>query len=219
MTLSRAIFLLIACTALIHLRAADQSQLSARELVRKGSDQLIAGEVKESIESFEKAVSIEPKAKPYLWQLGIAYYYAGRFQDGRQLFESHQTVNSSDVENAVWHFLCLARAEGIETARKKLIPISGDTRVPMKEVHNLFTGKNSDDDVLQAANSVNTPSERRNALCYAHLYLALYYEALGDVDKSRDHITKSASDFAQDHYMGKIAKLHSTLRSKPKLPN
>ena len=36
--------------------------------------------------------------------------YAGRYQDCREQFESHRTVNPDDVENAAWHFLCVARA-------------------------------------------------------------------------------------------------------------
>lgn len=198
-----------ACT----MAASAAEEKSARALVQQGSTQLVAGEINESIESFEKAIALEPNARPYLWQLGIAYYYAGRFREGRDLFEAHQTVNSNDVENAVWHFLCTARAENIETARKKLIPISGDARVPMKEIHALFAGSGTENSVLEAASST-AESSRRNAFCYAHLYLALYHEALGKDKESREHIQKAATEFKQDHYMGKIAELHARLRTK-----
>lgn len=204
--------LILVCSYVAFLHAAEEKAASARELVRIGSEQLVAGNVTASIETFEKAIAHEPKTRPYLWQLGIAYYYAGRFQDGRGLFESHQTVNANDVENAVWHFLCVARAEGLETARKKLIPISGDTRVPMKEVHELFSGKGSEEAVLDAASALDKEADRRNALCYAHLYLALYHEARGNGDRSLEHIRKATGDYKQHHYMGKIADLHARLR-------
>jgi lipoprotein NlpI len=207
------LFLLLLCAA---THAASPEQLSARELIRRGSDQLIANQIEDAIKSFEKAVSIEPEAKADLWQLGIAYYYAGHFGDGRDLFALHQTVNSHDVENAVWHFLCVARAEGIDAARKKLIPISGDPRVPMKQVHSLFADKGTEEDVLKAASAEANESNRKNALCYAHLYLGLYHEALGNSDKSLDHLRKAQSDYAQPHYMGQIARLHYQLRTAKK---
>lgn len=196
------------------LWGADASPRPPQELLRQGSEQLVAGEVEASIQTLESLIAQKPDAKPHLWQLGIAYYYTGRFADGRDLFKAHQTVNSADVENAVWHFLCIARIDGVETARKKLIPITGDTRVPMKEVHELFAGTGTTENVLSAASKLPSDRERKNALCYAHLYLALYYEALNDRTRSSVHIEKAASEFKQDHYMGKIAALHKKLRIK-----
>jgi lipoprotein NlpI len=210
-----AIILFLAlCSSAHTLAAAD---LSARDLIRRGSDELIAGEIDKSITSFEEAIAQEPAAKPHLWQLGIAYYYARRFADGRDLFALHQTVNSHDVENAVWHFLCVARADGIDAARKKLIPISGDSRVPMRQLHSLFAGKGNEDEVLKKCEGEPTEAERKNALCYAHLYLGLYNEALGQADKSLDHLRKAQGDYAQTHYMGQVARLHYRLRTEKKL--
>jgi lipoprotein NlpI len=195
--------------------AAEEEPLSARELVRDGSDQLIANEINDAIRSLEKAGSLDSKLKPHLWQLGIAYYYAGRFADGRDLFVLHQTVNSNDVENAVWHFLCVARAEGIDAARKKLVPISGDARVPMKQIHSLFAGKGTENEVLKAA-SAEDDANRKSALFYAHLYLGLYNEAHGNSDKALEHLRKAQSDYARPHYMGQIARLHYQLRTAKK---
>ena len=83
----------------------------------------------------------------------------------------------SDVENGVWHFLCRARANGIEDARAHMLPISGDPRVPMAEIWSLFKGQASVDDVFKAANR-GTGGTLHNQLFYAHLYVGLYYEAL-----------------------------------------
>lgn len=193
--------------------AADSEKPSARESIQQGSEQFFAGKIDASIKSFEQAISLEPKAKAHLWQLGISYYYANRFAEGRDLFQLHQTVNPEDVENAVWHFLCVARLDGIEAARKKLIPISGDTRVPMKQIHALFAGTGPIEDVLKSASAVQDASRRKNALCYAHLYLGLYEEARGNHDKSREHIKKAAEDYRQDHYMGQVARVHHQLRA------
>jgi lipoprotein NlpI len=117
------------------------------------------------------------------------------------------------VENAAWHFICVAKADGVEAARKVLIPISGDARVPMKEVHELFAGKGSEEAVLKAASTGDVAEDvRQNHLCYAHLYLGLYFEALGEKEKAKTHMVKAATDYRMEHYMGKVAQVHVKLR-------
>lgn len=192
---------------------AGQAEESAtpRELLKNAVDLYFAAKPKESVAAFDRLIKLQPDARPALWQRGLALYHAGMFKEGREQFEAHQTVNPNDVENAAWHFICVARAAGVEDAKKHLIPIKGDTRVPMKEVHDLFAGIGTADDVMKAASS-GEESARRDQLCYAHLYLGLYYEALGDAAKAKDHMLKAAIDYKTDHYMGKCAQVHVKLR-------
>ena len=117
---------------------------------QRGTEYFRFGKISEAIADFDRYLALNPKQEPQHWQRGIAYYYAGRFAEGRRQFELHQTVNPNDVENAVWHFLCVARLDGVEKARKALIPIRGDARVPMMQVHALFAGKLKPEDVLAA---------------------------------------------------------------------
>jgi lipoprotein NlpI len=102
----------------------------------------------------------------------------------------------------------------VEKARKSLIPIVGDARIPMKEIHGLFAGSATPEEVLAAATRDPEVLQRRDQLCYAHLYLGLYYEALGEEEKSKQHIRKAAVDFKMDHYMGQVAQLHHKLRNR-----
>ena len=206
---------LLCCTSALH-SARSAEPTTPREFVQRGSEQFFAGRIDESIRSFEQAAKLRPDLKPHLWQLGIAYYFAGRYADGRNLFEKHQKVNSEDVENAVWHFLCVTRLENIEAARKKFIKITRDTRVPMKQIHSLFAGKGTVEQVLAAANAESDPAEKKNALCYAYLYLALFEEARSDAAKSLEYIRKAAGEYSQDHYMGKVARVHAALRGDKK---
>ena len=154
---------------------------------------------------------LAPKLVPQNWQRGIALYYAGRFKDGRLQFESHQTHNPQDVENAAWHFLCTAREQGIEAARKSLIPIERDTRVPMREIQSLFAGKMSEQDVLKAADKAGDKETRREQQFYAHLYLGLYFEAMQDLAKRDLHVRKAAELSEKDDYMGIVARIHSEI--------
>ena len=95
----------------------------------------------ESAAGFDNLVKLVPAIAPQLWQRGIALYYAGRYRDCRAQFESHRTVNPNDVENAAWHFLCVARAESPEKARSALLPVGPDRRVPMPQIYEMFRGK------------------------------------------------------------------------------
>jgi len=168
------------------------------------------GRIEDSVKDFDKANQLAPRLEPQNWQRGIALYYAGRFADGRKQFEVHQTVNPQDVENAAWHFLCTAREKGIDSARKSLIVVDRDGRIPMREVQQLFAGKATEKDVLKAAGAKdNGEEEAGTALFYAHLYLGLYFEATGDAGRRDTHIRKAAELSDKDNYMGIVARVHA----------
>ena len=153
------------------------SAQQADDLYRQGAEKFFAGKVKEAIIDWDDEIAMVPRRGPHHWQRGLALYYAGEYDKGVAQFVSHQTVNGHDVENAVWHFLCVVRGTdgSVEKARKDYIPIEGDSRVPMKEVHDLFGGTGSKKIVLEAASKNAEGLRLRNQLCYAHLYLGLYY--------------------------------------------
>ena len=162
------------------------------------------GRFAESAAAFDSLAKADPAQAPYLWQRGIALYYAGRYNDCRRQFESHRTVNPNDVENAAWHFLCVARAESPAKARAALLPVGPDARVPMRQVYQMFRGTLTPEQVLSAAGS------RREAQFYGHLYLGLYFEALGMKDRALEHIKIAAADrFERDGgYMHMVARVH-----------
>ncbi len=176
-----------------------------------------AGKIEAACADFDRAIELAPKLGPQNWQRGIALYYAGRFADGRKQFEVHQTVNPEDVENAVWHFLCVARAENLEAAKKALIQIEKDGRVPMREVQRLFAGKGTVEEIFAAAKAgAPSPRELREHEFYAYLYVGLYFEAVGDAVKAKEHILKAASLAQPGNYMGDVARVHAVLLQLPK---
>ena len=179
----------------------------------RGGEHFKLGHIKESLADFDEFLKLMPRQAPYHWQRGISLYYAGRFEEGRKQFELHQTVNPNDVENAVWHFLCLARVAGVEKARAALIPIKGDARVPMMEVHALFANKVKPEDVLKAAVAGRpTPAQLTRQLFYAHLYLGLHFESVGNDQQACEHITQAAGQYWTGDYMGAVARVHAQLR-------
>ncbi len=185
---------------------ADVPLDSARACVTRGMQRFRDNQIEKSIQGFDQAAELEPQSAPHLWQRGISLYYAGRFKDGRKQFEAHKAVNPHDVENATWHFLCVAKMESVETARKSLIKIDTrrDTRVPMAEVYELYAGRGSEAAVIAAAQ--RDGGER--ARMYTHLYLGLYCEVKGDEKTARDHLQQAAAAKLGDHYMHDVAKVH-----------
>src|SRR5262245_8079874 len=163
-----------------------------------------SGRFAQAAAGFDSVAKALPDRAPYLWQRGIALYYAGRYDDCRRQFESHRAVNPDDVENAAWHFLCVARAESPAKARASLLPVGPDARVPMREVYRMFRGTLTPEQVLSAAGA--TPDGQ----FFAHLYLGLYFEALGMKDRALEHITIAAGDrFARaGGYMHMVARVH-----------
>ena len=194
--------------------AAAQPPAAPRELFAEAVRRFFAGEPREAATLFDRLVVEAPALEPELWQRGLALYYADRFADGRRQFELHRTVNPDDVENPAWHFLCVARLDGVEAARRTLLPVGHDRRVPMPQVLDLFAGRGDAAAVLAAAEQ-GEGQTRRNQLCYAHLYLGLHAEALGDTEAARRHILQAAGPFRMDHFMGRVAVLHARLRGWP----
>jgi lipoprotein NlpI len=176
---------------------------------RRGDAYLKLGKFREAVEDFDAVLGLEPQSTPEHWRRGIALYYAGRYADGARQFETHRTANPEDVENAVWHYLCNAKATNRATARKELIPVRKDARVPMKEVWDLFAGKVKPADVLAAAEKVPADTDRgAEARFYAHLYLALYFESEGDAKKVVEHLTPAVEKYKIGHYMWDVARVH-----------
>lgn len=145
------------------------------------------GDVRESVLLFDELVRIAPQAEPELWQRGIAQYEAGLYKECKAQFELHRKVNPNDVENAAFHFICTARAEGADAARRQLLPVGPDARIPMREVYEMFAGRKKPEGVLSAAGST------ADGLFFGHLYIGYYFEALGEPRKARPHFEKAAS--------------------------
>jgi tetratricopeptide (TPR) repeat protein len=186
------------------LVVAAMGQISPRALLDRAVDEFSKGRITESVAAFDELARIAPGEAPYLWQRGIALYYAGRYKDCRAQFESHRKVNPDDVENAAWHFLCVARDESPAAARAALLPVGPDPRAPMREIYEMFRGSTSADAVLKAAGS------RPQARFYAHLYVGLYAEATNDTARTRQHIEAAADEqfAAAGGYMHMVALVH-----------
>jgi lipoprotein NlpI len=193
--------------AIASAQAVPQERLDrAQAALDRAIDEFEKGRIQESTDAFDEVAKLVPFYAPQLWQRGIALYYAGRYRDCRAQFESHRTVNPNDVENAAWHFLCVARQETPDKARSALLPVGPDARVPMSQIYEMFKGGLTPEAVLQAA------GDRPQGQFYAHLYVGLYFEAIGNAGQAREHITIAADPrYASAGYMAMVARVHLAL--------
>lgn len=181
----------------------------------RGRENFRAGKIKESVSDLDKHVELatadDAKAESRQWERGISYYYAGQFEKGAKQFELYQTYHDQDVENSTWRYLCAARTDGVEKARKNLLPISDDRRVPMMQIYDLYRGKLKPADVLAAAEAGEPTKEALNRqLFYAHLYIGLWHEAAGEKELAKKHILE-AEKHKIGHYMWDVAHVHADL--------
>ena len=181
----------------------------ARDLLERASEDLRQGRVEAALRGFSAAIRREPGVAPHLWQRGIAQYYAKQYKECAAQFEVHRSVNPADVENAAWHFLCVAGHTSTAEAKRRLLPVGTDERRPMREIYEMFRGEQSPDAVLRAAGLDQA------ARFYAHLYIGLFYEAYGRSGAARTHLEEAANPrYAEaGGYMHDMARLHVRVRS------
>ncbi len=186
----------------------------AEAFQRRGSEHFKLGHIQESLADFDKFLELRPEERPSHWQRGISLYYAGKYEEGAKQFALADKISINDVENAVWHLMCLTRKSGIDEARKSLLKIGFDRRVPLMKIYELFQGKATPEDVLSAARQGQpAPAELRMRLFYAHLYLGLYAEITGDSKKALEFLRQAAEE-APPHYMGDVARVHRDILLK-----
>ena len=206
MWFQRVVFIVLAFVAVLgscSMVALGTLSQDASDLLNRATADFLSGRIERSVAGFDQVVELAPEMAPYLWQRGIALYYMGRYDDCRAQFESHRTVNPNDVENAAWHFLCFARLQSPEEARKALLPVGHDSREPMMTIYKVFRGENRPEELLPV---ISTGALAR---FYAYLYLGLYYEALGREVEAYQYISVAADDdYGIGGYMHGVAKLH-----------
>lgn len=138
-----------------------------------------ANKVTEAIALYDSVISANPASKPYLWQRGLALYYADRFADGAEQFAADVAVNPNDTEEQIWHLLCLAQLKGgLAAARPMKLTVGTDRRPVMRSAQKLFlSGGEANEQELAAIASDGDTASR----FYASLYLSLFYESTGEM--------------------------------------
>jgi lipoprotein NlpI len=198
-------------------KAHDLDKKFLAAVNQRGGEQFKLGKIKESIEDFDTFLKDNPREFDSHWRRGISLYYVGKFDEGAKQFKAGEKVFGDDVENAFWHYLCNARADGVEKARKALLKVGPDARIPMMKVYELIEGKCKPADVIEQAEKADEKRQSRNEmLFYANLYVALNYEAEGNEKKCIEHLETAVKKHKIGHYMWDVGNVHLQLLQKKK---
>ncbi len=179
------------------------------------------GNLQGAVSDWVNFIELKPDKEAGHWQICVAYALLGSYEEARKKFEWHWTVNSKDMEVAFWHYLCVARIDGLESARENLMEVTSEERVPMPELYQLFKGEGSEADVWLAVEE-GGPGKDEHILreFFANYYLGLYKLATGKLELADEligkalEIAKSNEGYIGDSpggqlRAGDIARVHS----------
>ena len=206
-------FLLILLMLLLPAPGSVAAEQSPQELVELAEAEFAAGRVEESIAAFDRLVALVPSIAPTLWQRGIALYIAGRHAECAAQFRSFYAEDPGDLENATWHFLCVARAESAERARAGLLKAGPDSRILRQQIYEMAGGQRTPEQLLDLAQkSVDLVQ------FYGYLYAGLYMDATGNRVTAAALLTTAASERYDPYggfmnvvakvYVGRLRKMH-----------
>lgn len=175
--------------------------------IRRGMAKFKIAHIDASIYDFDCAEHLDATLTPFLWQRGVAYYYLNQFEAAANQFEIGLTINGSDLEQTLWHYLCRVKTHGMVYARKHLFPIEGDRPPTLTAIYNLCAGHLNPEQVL----TIGKRGGDRGRF-YSHFYIGLYCDVHGHHDLARQYITKAITDYPIDDYMWYVAMVHQSLR-------
>ncbi len=179
----------------------------------RGDAHLFAGHFKEARLDFEKMISLDPSQDAPHWRLGIVYFLLGDYGKGAAQFQRYHAYDDHDRENGVWHFFCLAKVEGVEKARGKMLAYTRFDRHPFPSLYEMHAGKKSAAEVLkeveEAAVEVEEKERRR---FFAELYVGMEDWLQGRKKEAAGHLEKAVSnrwgrEVSQKTYMWQVARL------------
>ena len=189
------------------LEAASLAKESGRIQQSAAEVLYLAGKAEESLPIFDRANALLAENAPHNWQRGIALGTCGKWAEGAAQFKQHHDVNPDDVENSAWYYLCVAKSEGLEAAKKSVIPSRGDSRQPMMAILQMLKGEKQPDEVLAVAAQAPEGPRRKQSMFYGELYVGLYYDSIGKAAEAEKHLRASLK-FDQDHYMSDTSRVY-----------
>ena len=179
----------------------------------------LAGKAEESLPLFDRANALLTERAADNWQRGIALATCGKWAEGAKQFKMHHDVNPNDVENSAFYYLCVAKSESLEAAKKSVIPSRGDARQPMMAILQMLKGEIKPEDVLAVAEKASAGQARQEAVFYGELYVGLYYDSIGSAAEAEKHL-RASLNHNQKHYMSDTSRVYLQHRfPSPNNPN
>ncbi len=208
--------------ALLKQFATEESDLTTRIAklpdavglyAQRGHVRLFLGRFDDAIADYEKMIALDPAQDAPNWQLGIAYYFAGKFAKSARQFEKYHAYDGRDRENGVWKFLAQAKFEPIEKAQREMLVYTRFDREPFPALYEMFAGKKTVDDVF-AEMKTKGVADQPSVAFFANYYGGLQYDLLGQRDKAGELVQRAVNGTwtpdqgATQSFMWQVARVH-----------
>lgn len=168
------------------------------------------GDFRKSVIDFDDVLRLDSQQARNAWMRGISLYYAGEYEAGRRQFEFVQRNHPDDIENALWKFMCTAKYHGLGVARVTLVTKNKDSREPMEQIHAFYKGRISESEFLAGLESLQgSPAQIKQAKFFGYMYLGLFYDAIGENDKSFDNVRQAVGPYySEGQFLAVVADVH-----------
>lgn len=193
---------------------------------RRGDVHFFLADFPRALADYQKMVELDPEVLALHWRLGLAQFYAGKYEDSAKQFERYFELDQSDRENGIWRFYAQVRLHGLEQARQQLLPYEKPDRAPLPDIYDLCAGKLTAAELEARLKGEDLPAqELAKREFYGHLYLGLDYAIKKEDQLARTHLERAiASEWARSSgygpgYMWQIARLQYDLLTKAPPPN
>ena len=161
----------------------------------RGDRLFFRGKFAEAVADFEKMVELDHTLAESHWRRGIAWFYAGQYDNAAHQFKIYHSFDNIDRENGIWRYLSQVKALGREKAREGLLKYEKDDREPFPDIYRMFAGTITGDEVLRKiAEAELTADEKEKRLFYAELYVGLNEAVEGRADSAEAHLAKSTAN-------------------------
>ncbi|MDQ3622847.1 MAG: tetratricopeptide repeat protein [Verrucomicrobiota bacterium] len=180
---------------------------------QRGDCHLFLGQFREAVADFEKMIALDPAQDAPHWRLGIAYYFAGDFEKSARQFTKYHRHDDRDRENGLWKFLAQAASEGVEAARRDMLPYTRFDREPFPALYALYGGTKTPDQVFSEIEAKGLTNQRPVHF-FAHYYVGLLEGLQGRKDAALEHLRRALTEVKADDptgsrsYMWQVARLH-----------
>ena len=176
-------------------RAVEKDPRDVGAYSRRGDAYFFRGDYPEAVADYNRMVELRPETGVSHWRRGIALFYAEEYEEAARQFERYHGFDDVDRENGIWRFLSQAKADGLEEARKNLLPYDTRDREPLPLVYRLFAGTKTADEVLEEIRAAKVDDrEREKRLFYAQLYVGLDYTVRDKPDLARRHLREAVAN-------------------------
>jgi len=145
-----------------------------RALLDRGDALFFLGRPDAAVRDYDRMIEFDPSLGPTHWQRGLALHFAGRFEEAAKQFERFYELDKSDRENGIWRFYAQVEKDGVEAARKALLPYVEPDREPLPLIYEMCAGEAKGEEVLKSVEAAKVAEEEKaKRQFYADLYVGL----------------------------------------------